>query len=208
MRFGQFENVMDNPWWTKNSMGKFTTKSALEISRQTVDLGKVHVSTLLHLSNPNISEDCGCCNSSGEVADRVWIHYCRATGIIDQRLKLKQTMRLWRNIEGNSKLREVFKVYWEFNDTILKFVKVIFNLNIQGRRWIDIIDVLQDNRTTSVTRIVKWVPPPNPWFKETLMVPQEGTLYQVYLAFCIRNGEGDLVVARVSRIKDTTSLKA
>lgn len=90
MRFGQFENVMDKLWWTKNSTGKFTTKSALEISRQRVDvnkdlkaiwskrlpfkfsilswiiwLGKVHVSTLLHLWNPNISEDCGCCNSSG-----------------------------------------------------------------------------------------------------------------------------------------------
>ncbi|KAH0679375.1 hypothetical protein KY284_020460 [Solanum tuberosum] len=124
MRFGQFENVMDKLWWTKNSTGKFTTKSALEISRQRVD---VHVSTLLHLWNPNISEDCGCCNSS-----------------------------------GNSKLREVFKV----------LPIILFWVFVEKKKYHE----RKNNRTTSVTRIVKWVPPPNPWFKETLMVPQEGTL--------------------------------
>lgn len=121
---------MDKPWWTKNSTGKFTTKSAWEILRQRADanedlkaiwskrlpfkfsflswriwLGKVHVSTLLHLWNPNISEDYGCCANpdretiehlflKGEVADIVWTHYCRATSIIDQRLNLKQNVRM------------------------------------------------------------------------------------------------------------------
>lgn len=39
----------------------------------------------------------------GEVAEKIWHHYCGFTGIIDQRLNLTQTIRMWREKNGNTR---------------------------------------------------------------------------------------------------------
>lgn len=54
----------------------------------------------------------------------------------------------------------------------------------------------------------KMVTPPNPWLKgKTDKVSRRNPGPRFY-DFCIRNGEGDLVVATGARIIDSTSLKA
>lgn len=71
--------------------------------------------------NPATSANCGCCIIPeretiehlflrGEIVDKVLTQYCGRAGIIDKRLNLMRSLRLWRNHEGNSRLKVVFKV--------------------------------------------------------------------------------------------------
>lgn len=66
---------------------------------------------------------------------------------------------------------------------------------------------MPNNRTAYVTRIVKWVPPHDPWFKGNTDVVSRGNPGPTSFYFCIRNGEAYSVVAKGQRIKDTASLK-
>ncbi|KAK4718532.1 hypothetical protein R3W88_016870 [Solanum pinnatisectum] len=46
----------------------------------------------------------------GDVANKVWSHYCTVAGLIDNRLNLKQSIRLWRDMEDNSRSKTIFHI--------------------------------------------------------------------------------------------------
>lgn len=79
------------------------------------------MATILNEWNPNTSDIYGCCDGleretlehfclKSEVVKKVWNFYSRDAGIIDQRLNLKQSVRLWINIEDNYITQTIYKV--------------------------------------------------------------------------------------------------
>lgn len=101
-------------------------------------LGKIPVATVMNTWNPQISQDCGCCQVplretieqlflKGEIAENVWSHYCNVVGLIDNILNLKQSIRLWKEQEGNSRSMVVYPIVpfvmlwgiWKRRNTVL-----------------------------------------------------------------------------------------
>lgn len=66
---------------------------------------------------------------------------------------------------------------------------------------------MQGYRTHSEIRIVRLLPPPNPWLKGNTDGVSRGNPNPSSYDFCIRNREKNLAVVKSDKIKDTTSLK-
>lgn len=146
--------------------------------------GKIPVASLLHRWNLDYSSGCRCCATAveetiehlflkGEAATRIWNYFRYALGILDPMLNLKQSIRLWWNVEGNSRVKLVCQaipnfILWflwkrrntilhggDFSDvrvisgiidTVLKFIYVRFNLNCTSNYWPHILAELEKYR--------------------------------------------------------------
>lgn len=82
---------------------------------------RIPVDGLMNKWNDEIAELCVCCiiperetinhlSLKGKTAEKVQNHYCGAAGLIEQRINMKQSVRMWKNQEGNYRLREVFNI--------------------------------------------------------------------------------------------------
>lgn len=100
------------------------------------------------------------------------------------------------------------KVFWEINDTIVKFIKVRFNIQLIGRDWTKIVDELQEIRSHTSFKLIRWNPPKDGWFKGNSDGASKENPGPSSIAFCIRNNKGELMVAKGQRIHNTTSLEA
>lgn len=64
------------------------------------------MAALMHEWSNDVNPNCGCnipsCETvehlflKGEVAQKLWNHYCNGARIIEHRMNLKQSVRLWR----------------------------------------------------------------------------------------------------------------
>lgn len=98
----------------------------------------IPVAVVMHQWNSEIDERCGCCTEpqvesiqhlflQGEVAEMVWNLFCNAVSIVEHRLNLVQSVRLWRKGNGDHKFMTVFYVVllfmfqflWKRRNTIL-----------------------------------------------------------------------------------------
>jgi len=201
-------------------------------------LGKIPVATIINTWNPQISQDCGCCQVpkretiehlflKGDVANKVWSHYCTVAGLIDNRLNLKQSIRLWRDMEGNSRSKTVFhivpfvviwgiwkrrnivlyggqyrigKIFWEIDTILGRFMKVRWKMETLGKKWSELVDLLHGNIVEYFSKVVRWFPPPIRWLKCNTDGASKGNPGLSSVAFCIRDHTGDLVVAIGKRI--------
>lgn len=169
------------------------------------------------------------------MSKRILNHYYGRDGIIEHRLNLKQSVRLWNQQGGNSRLKVAFtvipipilwflwkriniilhddkyskrKILWEINDSIINFVKIRFEMVIVGILWSNIVDDLQAYNSITTVKIVKWSPPDQGWFKGNTDGASRGNPSPSSFVFCIRDHEGNMVVAKGSSIHDTTYLVA
>lgn len=119
----------------------------------------------MYIWNPEITENCICCTIleketinhlflKGGIAGRMWNYFYRAAGLVEHRINVKQSLRMWRIQGGNQRLGFVFnvipiiiswflykrintvlnggsyherKIVWEVERTTAKFVK--------GSKW-------------------------------------------------------------------------
>lgn len=116
---------------------------------------------------------------------------------------------LWkrRNTISHDGAYQERKIFWEINDTIIKFFKVRFHIQVSGREWSKIVDDLQYIKIHNSFKLIKWKPPELGWLKGNIDGPSKGNPSPTSIAFCIRDHYGDLVVAQGNRIKDITSLE-
>ncbi|PHT74343.1 hypothetical protein T459_21620 [Capsicum annuum] len=117
---------------------------------------------------------------------------------------------LWkrRNTIRHNGAYQERKIFWEINDTIIKFVKVRFYFKVTGREWSKIVDELKSIRIHNSYKLIKWNPPKIGLLKGNTDGASKGNPGPTSIALCIRNHYGDLVVAQGNRIKDITSLEA
>lgn len=119
-------------------------------------------------------------------------------------------MVLWKrkNTKLHSGTYQMRKIYLEINKYILRFIKLRFNMQIEGYNWINIVDALQDYMPYYQIKIFRWRPLPHDWMKGNTDGASRGNLGLSSCAFYIRNSKGNLIVAKGSRIHDTTSIVA
>lgn len=63
----------------------------------------------------------------------------------------------------NSGIYSVYKIFVEINDSILKFLKARFKIEGGGRRWPEIVSLLERLRPTVSIKIVRWKAPFPKW---------------------------------------------
>ncbi|KAH0650670.1 hypothetical protein KY285_032001 [Solanum tuberosum] len=171
----------------------------------------------------------------GEIATRIWSYYSRTAGIIGIMLNVKQMVRKWWSTDGNYRIKLVYqaipivimwflwkrrntilnggsysvgKVIWEINNTILKFIKLRCKGNFGLNNWPLIVQYLEGYSVVYNFKVVKWVPPPINWFKGNTDGASKGNLGPSSTAFCIRDHEGNLIVAKGVRLQETTNVIA
>lgn len=99
------------------------------------------------------------------------------------------------------------KIFQEITNISIKFIKLIYHLKVIERDWVKIVDKLQSVRVFYSFKLIKWIPPDNGWRKGNTDCASKGNQGLSSFAFYIRDEYRDLVVAKGSRIKDTTSLE-
>lgn len=171
----------------------------------------------------------------GDTSATVWSHFSRGAGILGPTLNLKHVIRKWWTIAGNTRLKFVFqvvpivilwflwkrrntilhggsysigKVVWNVNDILLKVIKIRFKDKYEVNNWSFILNELNNYRVRYSFKIVRWIPPPNNWLKCNTDGASRGNPGPSSAAFCIRDHEGNLVVAKGFRLPDTTNLIA
>ncbi|PHU09425.1 Non-specific lipid-transfer protein [Capsicum chinense] len=117
---------------------------------------------------------------------------------------------LWKR--RNTRLHGDFyrdrKVIWEVNNSISKFIKLRFNLEVSGKSLSTIFDILKGYRETYVSKVVKWLHSPHQWLKANTDGASRKNLGPHSIAFYIREEGENLVVARGVMIQEATSLVA
>lgn len=126
-----------------------------------------------------------------ELPSSIWQYFSNAAGFSPMNL-LKQNIRKWWNIRGNTRIKETFqvvpiiilwflwkkgntvfhggsfstgKVIWEITDTIRKYLNCRFKAICDSRSWVEIESKLEGYRPTNLFKIVRWIPPPINWLK-------------------------------------------
>lgn len=121
----------------------------------------------------------------GDTAATVWSHFSRGAGILGLTLNLKQVIRKWWTIAGNTRLKFVFqvvpivilwflwkrrntilhggsysigKVVWNVNDILLKVIKIRFKDKYEVNNWSFILNELNNYRVRYSFKIVRWIP--------------------------------------------------
>ncbi|WMV30576.1 hypothetical protein MTR67_023961 [Solanum verrucosum] len=110
----------------------------------------------------------------GEIANKVWQYFSSAAGILGPWIQLKQSIKKWWDVQGNTR-----------------------------QKMVALFDVF---RPRFVSKWVKSHPPPSGWLKCNTDGASRGNPRPCAAAFCIKNHEGDLVIAKGVRIPDSTDL--
>lgn len=92
------------------------------------------------------------------------------------------------------------------NDILLKVIKIRFKDKYEVNNWSFILNELNNYRVRYSFKIVRWIFPPNNWLKCNTDGASRGNPGPSSAAFCIRDHEGNLVVAKGFRLPDTTNL--
>lgn len=156
-------------------------------------------------------------------------------GILDPMLNLKQSIRLWWDVEGNYRVNLVCqaipsiilwilgkrrntilhggvfseaRVIWGITDTVLKFIHARLNVNCSRNSWPHIISEIEQYRPIFEYRIVRWEPPPNNVLKCHTDGASKGNPGPSSATFCISDHDGNLVVAKGFKIPNTTNMEA
>ncbi|KAH0679665.1 hypothetical protein KY289_020902 [Solanum tuberosum] len=207
---------------------------------------RVPVAAVIAHWNPNQSQLCLCCTVparetmehlflKGEIANKVWQYFSSAAGILGPWIQLKQSIKKWWDIQGNTRQKVIFqaipnlilwflwkrrntvlhggnyttsKVIWDINSTVQKFMKLKFQYTDVPSTWPQMVALLDGFRPRFVSKWVKWHPPPSGWLKCNTDGASRGNPGPSVAAFCIRNHEGELVIAKGVRIPDSTNLVA
>ncbi|KAH0642314.1 hypothetical protein KY285_033184 [Solanum tuberosum] len=77
-----------------------------------------------------------------------------------------------------------------------------------GKKWSELIDLLQSYKVEYFSKVVRWFPPSIRWLKCNIDGASKGNPGLNSVAFCIRDHTGDLVVTIGKKIQDVPSLKA
>ncbi|KAH0669675.1 hypothetical protein KY289_024168 [Solanum tuberosum] len=117
---------------------------------------------------------------------------------------------LWkrRNIVLHGGNYTTSKVIWDINSTVQKFMKLKFQYTDVPSTWPQMVALLDVFRPRFVSKWVKSHPPPSGWLKCNTDGASRGNPGPSAAAFCIRNHEGELVIAKGVRIPDSTDLVA
>lgn len=100
------------------------------------------------------------------------------------------------------------RVIWGITDTVLKFIHARFNVNCSSNSWPHIIAEMEHYRPNFEYRNVKWEPPPNNVLKCNTDGASKGNPGPSSAAFCIRDHDGNLIVAKGFKLPDTTNMVA
>lgn len=95
-------------------------------------------------------------------------------------------MGLWkrRNIVLNRDAYHERKIYWELDNTIVKFIKL---REVAGRKWSNIVDELQSYNKYSSFKLVQWFPPETRWLKGNTDGVSKGNPGPSSFGFCVRD---------------------
>lgn len=98
---------------------------------------------------------------------------------------------------------------WDINLTLRKFIKSRFTWSLEvSNNWTQMVDLLTNYRPVFSSRIVQWSPPPNGWLKCNTDGASRGNPGPSFAAFCLRDSNGNLVVATGVKLLDSTNLVA
>lgn len=87
-------------------------------------------------------------------------------------------------------------------------MKLKFHMQIEENNLINIVDALQEYKPSYQIKVVRWRPSLHEWMKGNTDGASRGNPGPSLCAFCIRNSEGNLIIAKGSRIHDTISIVA
>ncbi|MCD7450391.1 hypothetical protein HAX54_005735, partial [Datura stramonium] len=85
--------------------------------------------------------------------------------------------------------------------------EVRFNRDCGGGSWPTLMALLETYKLEISCRVVRWTPPPEGWLKCNIDGASKGNPGPSSVAFCIRNKEGDMLVAKGVQMMETTNLK-
>ncbi|WMV32496.1 hypothetical protein MTR67_025881 [Solanum verrucosum] len=191
----------DKPWWMPTGIGKFFVGSAWELMRRKTD----------------------------KVDNIMYIWEKEAAGIQGPMVQLRQVLRLWWEAECGSKLKPMLHVVpifiiwqlWkrrnivkhggcmsihnmirEVNNNLYLFSK---NRNLWLKNlpntWPMIVKLLEEYSPLVCCRVVYWVHSPLGRYKCNTDGTSKGNLGPSSTAFCIQNGDGNLIFAEASTIE-------
>lgn len=100
------------------------------------------------------------------------------------------------------------KIIWEAVETTKKFMQIRFKVSYNRRSQPEIVENLEKYKPTYKFRIFRWTHPPINWLKCNTDGATKGNPKPSSAAFCIRNSNGDLIIAKGLRIQDTINLVA
>lgn len=90
----------------------------------------------------------------------------------------------------------------------MNFIKFRFKGNFTLNNWPLIVQYLENYRVVYNFKVEKWVPPPINWLKCDINGASKGNPRPSSASFCIRDHEGNLIVAKGVRIQVTSNLIA
>ncbi|KAG5571555.1 hypothetical protein H5410_061321 [Solanum commersonii] len=182
MRYVQLSEVADKPWWTKSSTGDFSVKSVWEVLRK----------------RKNVNED----------LKSLWV-------IWQGKVHVANLMHAWNpnisqisrccNIPKNETINHLIKIVFQaFPIVIMWFLWERRNTTLHGGTYY----YLEGYKVVYNFKMVKWVPPPINWLKGNTDAASKRNPGPSSATFCIRDHEGNLIVAKGIRIRETTNLIA
>ncbi|KAG5630930.1 hypothetical protein H5410_002647 [Solanum commersonii] len=171
-------NQDDKTWWTETSNGKFTVKLVWESLRNKKDkvedmvklwiketpfkisflMWRIWFGNIPVMSTIPVEETIEHLSLKGETATRIWNYFRYASGILDPMLNIKQYIRLWWDVEGNYKVKLIFRVILGITDSVLNLIHTRFNLNCTSNSWPHILAELEQYKPKIGYKIVRWEP--------------------------------------------------
>ncbi|KAH0706264.1 hypothetical protein KY285_010766 [Solanum tuberosum] len=99
-------------------------------------------------------------------------------------------------------------VIWDTNSKVQKFMTCRFGYKDVPNTWPLMVALLDGFRPCFISRWVRWNPLIEGWWKVNTNGASKGNSGLSAAVFCIRHSNGNLVVARGSKLPDTTNLVA
>ncbi|WMV09401.1 hypothetical protein MTR67_002786 [Solanum verrucosum] len=206
----QLNNQQDKAWWTKNSKGSFTIKSAWELLRNKEEVqedfsllwmkglpfkisfliwriwkGKLLVGQLLHSWSTDTSNDCSCChNPKIESIEHLFYNGEMAKGIRNHYTSAV-------GVQRGSFPKQSVRLWWK----------------AEGG-WCDVIQLMESCYPKISYKIVRWSAPPPKWLKCNTDGASRGNPGPSSAAFCIRDSGGEIIVAKGFLLPNTTNMVA